>query len=160
MVLSHAAQTQHSVTLAWDPDSGSTVAGYNVYYGSASRTYTNWVTVGNTPEGTVPGLNMGTTYYFTVTAVDASGLESDYSNEVAYTVPLASAKLQLRLSPTRQAILDATGPAGQSYDILAATKFGAWTNLGAMTLGANGTAEFIDATAAGQLCRFYRLRGK
>src|ERR1017187_2153336 len=35
--LSAVAQTQCSVTLAWDPSPGDSIVGYNLYYGSASR---------------------------------------------------------------------------------------------------------------------------
>src|SRR5437588_11967925 len=83
----HAA----SVTLVWNPSPGTNVAGYNVYYGVASRTYTNKVNVGNATNATVSGLIEGTTYYFAVTAYDTYGLESDYSNEMSYTVPITPA---------------------------------------------------------------------
>jgi hypothetical protein len=149
-----------SVALAWDPDSGDNIAGYNLYYGPGSLTYTNMVQVGDVTQATVTNLCPGATYYFAITSVDASGAESDYSAELIYTVPRALATLQLRVTPTGQAILDATGLAGQSYDILAAPSLGSWTNLGTLTLGADGTSEFIDSTAAGQPSCFYRLRGK
>src|SRR5712671_1390866 len=45
-----------SVTLAWDPSPSGGVAGYNVYYGPASGTYTNMVTAGNATNATVSGL--------------------------------------------------------------------------------------------------------
>ena len=46
----HAA----SVTLIWNPSPGTNVAGYNVYYGVATRTYTNKVNVGNTTNPGFP----------------------------------------------------------------------------------------------------------
>jgi hypothetical protein len=127
-MLSAAAQTQRSVTLAWDPSSGTNIAGYNLYYGSASNTYTNWVAVANIAQGTVTGLNVGATYYFTVTAFDASGLESDYSNEVAYTVPVGGSynvtvpahgmlaiANQLNRSTNMLSALIPTAPAGSAF---------------------------------------------
>src|SRR5438132_3961201 len=75
------ALAQGSVSLAWDPSTGSDVAGYNVYYGIASHSYTNFVSVGNNTNATIPGLIPGTTYFLAATAYDTLGLESDFSNE-------------------------------------------------------------------------------
>ena len=73
-----------SVTLA---SPSPEVTGYRIYYGVASRSYTNTVTVGNQFTCTVSNLLPGVTYYFAATAYDGSGLESDFSNEVSYLVP-------------------------------------------------------------------------
>jgi hypothetical protein len=64
--------------------------GYKVYYGVASRTYTNIVDVGDVTNTTISGLVEGTTYYFAVTAYNILGMESDYSAEVSYTVPVST----------------------------------------------------------------------
>ena len=77
-----------SVTLAWNPSPDTNVVGYKVYYGIASRTYTNVVDVGDVTNATISGLVEGVTYYFAVTAYRSLGIESDYSAEVAYTVPI------------------------------------------------------------------------
>ena len=76
-----------SVTLAWDPSPGSDIAGYNIYYGPHTQVYTNTTPVGNVTNATIGGLLLGATYFFAATAVNTSGLESDFSNEVSYTVP-------------------------------------------------------------------------
>jgi len=81
------APAQRSVTLAWDPSVSDGIAGYRVYQGGASRAYTNVIPVGLGTSNTVPGLIIGATYWFAVTAFDTNGLESDFSNEVSYTVP-------------------------------------------------------------------------
>ena len=71
-------------TLAWDPPDISTdVTGYMIHYGTASGTYSQAVDVGNTTSYTVSNLIDGQTYYFTVTAHNAAGFESVYSNEVS-----------------------------------------------------------------------------
>ena len=77
-VVSQAA----SVSLTWDPNPETDLGGYRVYYGPASRTYTNLVNVGRTNFGRVTGLLDGKAYFFAVTAYTTNGLESDYSNEV------------------------------------------------------------------------------
>jgi hypothetical protein len=71
-----------SVTLAWDPGVPAIdIAGYDIYYGVASRRYANVVDVGLATTGAVSNLVAGTTYYFAVTSLSSSGLESDYSSE-------------------------------------------------------------------------------
>ena len=77
-----------SVTLAWDPSTDPTVTGYNVYYGGASGTYTNEICAGNATNVTISGLVQGATYYFAATTYAASGMESPFSSEVSYLVPL------------------------------------------------------------------------
>jgi fibronectin type 3 domain-containing protein len=66
------------------------VAGYRVYYGTASGSYSqakgSGLYVTNTTY-TVPSLTSGSTYYFAVTAVDASGNESAYSTEATKVMP-------------------------------------------------------------------------
>ena len=74
------------ITLTWDPNPESDLAGYRVYFGSASRGYTNLVDSGRSNTNTVTGLVDGATYFFSVTAYNTNGLESDYSNEVQLTV--------------------------------------------------------------------------
>ena len=76
------------VTLMWDPNSESDLAGYRIYYGIVSRSYDNAIDVGNTETCIVTGLIPGATYYFAATAYNTSELESDYSNEIEYTVSL------------------------------------------------------------------------
>jgi hypothetical protein len=81
------AQSPSAVTLAWNPSLASGIAGYNLYTGVASQTYTNMVSLGNVTNSVLSGLVTGTTYFFSVTAVDAAGLESQFSNEISYSVP-------------------------------------------------------------------------
>jgi hypothetical protein len=77
-----------TVTLAWDP-SPSAVSGYKVYYraGSDSLSKTGEagtvvVDVGNVLNYSLSSLNDAEDYYFAVTAYDAHGQESDFSNRV------------------------------------------------------------------------------
>ena len=80
-----------SVTLAWDAVNDPIVNGYGLYWGVASRSYTNFIVV--TPQTnticTVSNLVRNTTYYFAATSRATNGLESDFSVEVSYhTSPL------------------------------------------------------------------------
>jgi hypothetical protein len=51
-----------------------------------------------------------------------------------------------------------TGQAGYTYDIQASQDFKAWTVIGTVTAGANGSLNFTDTNAVGFLRRFYRAR--
>ena len=77
-----------SVSLCWDPSTDPDVVGYSIYWGLASATYLDMTNVDVVTNATVAGLIPGTTYYFAATALDSLGLESDFSNEVVYQVPL------------------------------------------------------------------------
>jgi len=73
------------VSLTWEPSSSPDVAGYKIYYGTASRTYTNSITIGNITSYTITDLTEKQTYYITITAYDFSNNESSYSNEVSFS---------------------------------------------------------------------------
>ena len=71
-----------NAVLSWDPNTETDLAGYKVYYGTASGSYGAPIDVGNQTSYAVAGLN-GPTYYFAVTAYNTSGTESAYSTEVS-----------------------------------------------------------------------------
>ena len=88
-----AGTSPSTVKLAWDPSS-STNSGpitYNIYWGVATRTYTNSGSAGTNLTFTVTNLARGSTYYFAATAVDTNSLESDYSNEASWSALLPPA---------------------------------------------------------------------
>jgi hypothetical protein len=83
-----APSVAHTVGLNWGA-STSSVAGYNVYRSTVSGT--SYAKVNSAPVGGASyadgSVQNGQTYYYVATAVDGSGNESVYSNEVAATVP-------------------------------------------------------------------------
>ena len=83
-------QATQSVTFGWTQSASPDVNGYHLYYGVGSGTYSNVVDVGNVTNATLSGLVDGTTYYFALTAYDTAGLESVYSQEISYTVPVST----------------------------------------------------------------------
>jgi len=87
LILLPVSASAMDVTLAWDPNSETDLAGYRIYQGTAAGgPYTKVadVAVMPAPEYTVRNLVRGTRYYFVVTAFDSEtpSLESGYSNEV------------------------------------------------------------------------------
>lgn len=73
------------ITLSWDANTESNIAGYHVYYGTADAPYSSTLNVNGT-TATVSGLQNSATYTFAVTAYDTTGAESPYSVPVSYTV--------------------------------------------------------------------------
>jgi hypothetical protein len=80
------------VTLTWDANTETDLAGYKVFSGTASGTYdtNNPIDVGNWTSCTISGLTEGGTYYYAAKAYNTAGLESDYSNEVSYKAPVTT----------------------------------------------------------------------
>jgi len=147
-----------NVTMAWNRSSDSAVAGYNLYYGGASGNYTNVVNAGSATNATISGLIPGATYYIAATTYVISGMESMFSGEITYTVPLVTG-VQLRVTPARQFILTVTGPVGHTYDIMATPDLKTWTVIGTVTIGTSGSLTFTDTNAASFPRRYYRTRG-
>lgn len=85
LLLLPTAAIAGNVSLQWDPNSESDLAGYKVYYGTSPGQYGTPITIGVTTTYTVSNLVPGT-YYFAVTAYNSAGLESGFSNEVSATV--------------------------------------------------------------------------
>ncbi len=80
-----------TATLLWAAPTTNTdgspadVTGYRIYFGTESGRYTNTIDAGNTTTYTLTNLSPGT-YYFAVTAYNASGNESAYSDEVSKSI--------------------------------------------------------------------------
>jgi hypothetical protein len=82
------APIQHSVDLSWDASSSSNVVGYTVYRAGVSGGPYATVASANAGTSFVDGsVQSGLTYYYVVTAVDTSGTESVYSNQVQAVIP-------------------------------------------------------------------------
>jgi len=87
--LTSPAPDNGTATLSWDASEQANIAGHKVYQATAPGEYgapiaTVPVTV---TDYTVTGLEAGTTYFFTVTAYNADGVESSFSNEVSKAIP-------------------------------------------------------------------------
>src|SRR5215831_555543 len=81
-----------SIKLAWDPSADSSVAGYNVYRSQQSGSYPstplNGAAVIPTTGFNDSSVQSGATYFYVVTAVNTSGVQSGYSNEIQATAPV------------------------------------------------------------------------
>lgn len=78
-----------SVTLTWQANREQDLAGYKIYIGTSSGSYTvagSPLISGNSSAYTISNLPKGQTYFFAVSAYDTSGNESTLSSEVSKTL--------------------------------------------------------------------------
>ena len=107
----------YGVSIGWNENAERDIAGYKVYYGTATRDYQNMLDVGPFTSAVIDGLSGGVTYYFAVTAYDTSGNESADSQEVRATIPAASPEsYALTISKTGTGTgTVTTSPAGTTF---------------------------------------------
>jgi hypothetical protein len=88
VTLTVAAPTTGTATLSWSANTETDLVGYKVYRATASGAYGAPIATlgGATTSYVAPGLQTGTTYFFVVTAYDAAGNESPFSNEVSKSI--------------------------------------------------------------------------
>lgn len=131
-----------SVTLAWDANTESDLAGYKLAYGTASKSYSKEIDVGKQTTYTVSGLDTTKDTYFAVRAYSTSGLHSAYSNEVL--LPAASAPPPPPPPVTTISSFTATSPSpylvGQSVT---------WTTLASNTAGPVEYKVFLYGATTG-----------
>src|SRR5215831_2173352 len=121
-----------SITLAWNPSPANNIAGYRLYLGLTSRSYGTTLDVGATTNATLANLTPGMTYFFAVTAYDTNGLESPFSGEISYTVPVVSNLAKLKIGPGPRGQIQVTGaaPVGYTYSVLSSKDLKNWSIVG------------------------------
>jgi len=75
------------VRLVWDPSEEPGVVGYIVHWGRDPSVYPWQADVMQATETAITDLESGVPYFFTITAYDLSGMESEPSAAVAYIPP-------------------------------------------------------------------------
>jgi len=87
-----ASVVDTAVNLSWNANTESDIADYKVYYdtdsgppyrGTGTAEGDSPISVGNVTSYSLTGLPSGATYFFTVTALDNTGWESGYAQEVS-----------------------------------------------------------------------------
>ena len=149
------AKAASSLALNWDPNTDPSIAGYNLYYGGASRSYTNMINVGDSTSAVVDGLVEGQTYYFAVTAYTFDGYESDFSDEFVYLVP---GLLTMTQGATPDDPVQIRFPVvdGYTYDVQESTDLTTWTTVWETTGVENVWMEY-DAPVDTSTPHFYRV---
>jgi len=103
-------------TFSWRPNSETNLVGYRIHYGPAPRTYTTVVETGlpalvdGRVHHTVTNIPEGNTMFFAATAYDTNDLESDYSTEIGYDVPITPPDVVPTPEPPQEFSVDPMGP--------------------------------------------------
>jgi fibronectin type 3 domain-containing protein len=82
-----ATTAAHSVQLNWKASSSSGVSGYRVFRSTISGGYYALLANPPAPGFTDNSVQSGATYYYVVAALNGSGKQSPYSNQVTAVVP-------------------------------------------------------------------------
>jgi hypothetical protein len=109
--ITHNSAFAGEAILSWDPpltnEDGTPLTDlmeYKLYYGTSSGVYGINLDIGNAITYKMSNLEDGIVYYFAVTAYDASGNESNFSNEVSKAMlgtPLGNIDLTSSISANR-----------------------------------------------------------
>jgi fibronectin type 3 domain-containing protein len=88
VMLTVNASATSSATLKWRPNPESDLAGYKIYRATTSGGYGAPIATvpGNVTTYIATGLQVGTTYFFVITAYDLAGNESPFSNEASKSI--------------------------------------------------------------------------
>lgn len=119
---------------------------YNVYQATtpggqgSTPIATGVVAAGLTGSYTVTGLTAGTTYYFTITAVNALG-ETQFSNEASATPTAAAPTVSITANPASLVLGTTSTLTWSSTDATACTASGNWT-------GSRATSGTVSVTPA------------
>ncbi len=164
-------EAAESITLTWDADASPDIAGYRLYSGTSSGTYTESIDVGNITVATIPNLTAGITYFCVVTAYNTAGLESGPSNEASFTLPVLDQPQppqqsrpvlsESRRLPDGSFQFTLSSPTGvvNGVSIFFSNDLKTWTLLtsAASKASGNGTVVVTDQGAALVNRRFYRV---
>jgi hypothetical protein len=152
------AQTPLTQTfaLAWAKNPEPNIDYYRLHIGTTSGQYTTHVRV-NSTNCITPALPIGPVFYFSVTAVNTAGLESDYSAEISsaaavapqITAGLAGKNLQLSI----QAL------PGQTCTIETSQNLRDWLLLTNRVADLQGRVQWSPASSSSPLA-FFRARAQ
>ena len=136
----------------------TSLSGYTLHAGTAAGSYSQNISVGNATSYTLSSLSDATTYYFAVSATDASGSASKPSNEVAFTTAAAPAPTPLytlsasagsggTITPSGSVVL--SKGASQSYTVTPGTGYKiAGVTVDGASVGAVASYTFSNIAAS------------
>lgn len=157
LFLCATAKGTQSVTLGWNSSPSPSVAGFYLYFGTESGTYSTRVNEGTNTQVTIDGLQEGLTYYFALTAYTAAGIESAPAPEITYVVPGILA-VDPATSPGNPLNIQFPVAPGHWYEIQASEDLKSWATIWqTATVTSNSWLGYQDWQSGLYPMRFYRL---
>lgn len=148
-----------SLTLAWDPSPSPEVTSYHVYVGTEPGVYDDAYNAGASTTYSIPNLVRGVTYYFSATALDVNGVESAFSAELEYTVPVLLDPADIKLSMQNGLpSIHGTSTPGSYFIVEASEDMQNWFYAGDAYVGDDGQVNYSDPDAPWHVQRFYRFQ--
>jgi len=115
-----------TITIAWDPNPESAVAGYVVYVGTTAGNYTASYTVGKVTTFTLPNVVPGTTYHMAVRAYSNSTDLSPMSTELVVTLSATALTAPAPLAPAGP--IASTTPTYNWTAVAGASSYSLWVD--------------------------------
>lgn len=159
-----------TVKLGWNAVTDAGIQGYRVYVGTTQDQFTQTYDTGTDTTFVVSGLETGTVYYFAVSAISSTGIESELSDDITVTLEATRS-----ISPSGSSIGSApalsgtpgnmaitmTAAAAGTYVLERSTDLKNWEVVSETQLSAPGHLEFQDtassATGPTPTKMFYRI---
>ncbi len=142
------------VTLSWQRNQEPDIAGYKIYYGTKSHSYTNSLTINDTAKTpiqishAVTGLSEGKTYYFAVKAFDLAHQFSDFSKEVSVHIPVSGGGSGSGGGTGGGSVNYCSSQGGsQKYEWISRVQVGSFVNSSGATGYGNFTSKTISLSA-------------
>lgn len=86
LTINPGTTTASTATLNWGANTETDLAGYKIYIGTQSGVYGAPIALGKVNTYQASNLTIGTTYFFSITAIDTAGNESLHSTEVSKSI--------------------------------------------------------------------------
>jgi len=132
-----------NIEVTWDANTETDLAGYKVFYGTASGVYSDSVDVGKVLIYNICNVTQGKTYYVALKAYDTSNNLSEFSTEVSLYIPIPDTT-----PPTvpTNLVTTVTGTVvGIKWDVIAdATTYGVYDN--GVLVGTATKAEYVSGS--------------
>jgi len=158
-----------TVSLSWDAPTNTdgtpvaNLAGYRLYYGTASQAYSNVITVGLAQSATISNLQEGVIYYFSVVAYNDAGTEGSFSQELSW------AAMNMSIAPasggTRSPgfVLQWTSETNAYYTVMKSTNLmanPAFITLASHVPGVGSVTSYTDTSSTSIGASFYMVQAE